>query len=136
MFSPSFLGDVVADAAETLLGNPQPSAVAARTEALSGTAARHEAAEARNAVDIVRWDTERLLMITEALWTFVKREHGYTDADLIRMVAEIDARDGRIDGRVAPTPPGPCPHCHRMLARRRPTCLYCGKPVIASPFER
>lgn len=133
MFTPSLLGSVVATAAEAVLDQTLEPTPGGGTGA---GAARREATEARNAVDIVRWDTERLLMITEALWTFMKKEHGYTDADLIRKIAEIDARDGRIDGRVAPTAPGPCPHCKRMLARRRPTCLYCGKPVIASPFER
>lgn len=107
--------------------------------AAAGTAAaeaRSEARGARSAVDLARWDIERLLMITEALWTLMKQQHGYTDADLIRLVAEIDARDGRMDGRVAPEPPEPCRFCGRMTARHRPTCLYCGKPVIESPFTR
>lgn len=111
---------------------------AAQNAAAQGAAsdAREDARAARTAVEITRWDIERLLMITEALWTLMKKEHGYTDAELIRLVAEIDARDGRIDGRVAPEPPEPCRQCGRMPAKRRPTCLYCGSPVIASPFTR
>lgn len=98
--------------------------------------AREDARAARSAAETTRWDIERLLMITEALWTLMKKEHGYTDAELIRLVAEIDARDGRMDGRVAPEPPAPCRHCGRIPAKKRPTCLYCGSPIIASPFTR
>lgn len=120
------------------------SALASAASAASGAlAAEHTARDARRtagsaitSVDLMEADIERILMITEALWSFIKREHNLTDADLIRMLAEIDARDGRIDGRVASTPPTPCPHCSRMSAKHRPTCIYCGKPVIASPFQR
>ncbi len=87
-------------------------------------------------LELMEGDIERILMLTEALWSFIKREHNLTDADLVRMLAEIDARDGRIDGRVAATPPVPCAYCNRISAKNRPTCIYCGKPVIASPFQR
>ena len=94
------------------------------------------AGSALASAELMQSEIERLLMITEALWSFIKREHNLTDADLIRMLAQIDARDGRIDGRVAATPPAPCPHCQRISAKNRPTCIYCGSPIIASPFQR
>lgn len=123
MFGPSILGMTAQQAANS-----------AATSAAAD--ARRDARDARTATELQQWDIERVLMITEALWTLMKEAHGYRDADLIRLVAEIDARDGRIDGRVAPTPPALCPSCGRVLARKRPTCLYCGKPVIDSPFAR
>ena len=88
------------------------------------------------AVELMEYDIERLLMITEALWGLLKEQHGYTDADLIQRVASIDARDGRIDGRVAASPPRPCPHCGRIVERKRPRCLYCGHMVPMDPFAR
>ncbi len=114
-------------------------ASAARDSLAAGQAAqeaRRASASAQTSLDLMQGDIERLLMITEALWSFIRREHNLTDADLIRMLAEIDARDGRIDGRVAATPPVPCQYCNRISAKNRPTCIYCGKPVIASPFQR
>jgi hypothetical protein len=78
----------------------------------------------------------RLLMITEAFWTLLKEQHGYTDTDLAKLIAEIDLRDGRLDGRVASGPPQPCPYCGHTLAKKRPFCIYCGKPVAPDPFAR
>ena len=96
-------------------------------------------AEARKAVSEVenlKYDVERLLIITEALWTILKEQHGYDDNELIRRVAEIDLRDGKLDGKLTKEPPTECPHCHRTMIKRRPYCMYCGKPVAVNPFER
>lgn len=87
----------------------------------------------------LRAEVERLLMITESLWTFMKEQHGYTDDALIRRIAEIDIRDGKLDGRVAPGGTGEqqsCPQCSRPVGRKRPTCLYCGAALVRDPFER
>ncbi len=96
------------------------------------------ARDARSDVRQVEHEVERLLMITEALWTFMKEQHGYTDEDLIKQVARIDARDGRLDGRVAKSADGlqDCAKCGRPVGRTRPTCLYCGAAVVRDPFER
>lgn len=83
-----------------------------------------------------RHDIERLLMITEALWSVLKEQHGYTDEELFRRVSEIDLRDGRLDGRVAPGPPSACPHCGRIMNRGRPICIFCGRASVANPFDR
>lgn len=106
------------------------------TSELAGLDATHDARAALTNTEIMASKLERLLMITEALWTFIKKEHNKTDSDLIRMVAEIDARDGRIDGRVAAEPPIPCSACNRITTKHRPKCIFCGKPHIAPPFHR
>lgn len=98
--------------------------------------ARSIAREARTDVQLLEQDVERLLMITEALWNILKEKHGYDDNELIRRIGEIDFRDGRLDGRKAAAPPRQCPHCHRILIKKRPFCMYCGKPVARNPFER
>ena len=81
-------------------------------------------------------DIERLLLLTEALWSLLKEQHGYTDEELIRRVLEIDSRDGRIDGRLAAKPPENCPHCDRPIPGERRYCLYCGEPVPVRLFAR
>jgi hypothetical protein len=87
-------------------------------------------------VEALRFDVERLLLITEALWSILKEKTDLKDADLIRRIADIDLADGKLDGRKAKSPPRPCPHCQRVLAKHRPRCLFCGKQVEAAPFER
>ena len=93
-----------------------------------------EIREARNDVERLEFDVERLRMIAEALWDILKEHHGYTDDELVRRVYEIDAADGALDGRKAATLAKDCPHCHRKLPRKRPRCLYCGHIVAQDLF--
>ena len=79
---------------------------------------------------------ERLLMITEALWTILKEKHGLDEQELLRQMVQIDLRDGRLDGRVAATPPEPCPKCQRTVAKRSVRCMFCGEPLMTNPFAR
>ncbi len=95
-----------------------------------------EARKAETDVELLKQDVERLLMITESLWQILKEQHGYDDNELIRRVAEIDLRDGKLDGRLAKGPPSICPYCQRPMIKHRPFCMYCGKPVAVNPFER
>ena len=81
-------------------------------------------------------DIERLLMITEALWAILKEKHGYTDSELMRRVALIDLRDGKLDGKVSKVEPAPCPRCGKVLNKRHPRCIYCGEAIVQDPFLR
>jgi ribosomal protein S27AE len=94
------------------------------------------ARDTKGEVEALRFDVERLLLITEALWSILKEKTDLKDEELIRRIAEIDQADGKLDGRKAKAPPRPCPHCQRVLAKHRPRCLFCGKPVETTPFER
>ena len=99
--------------------------------------ARQKAGQAQGEVAEMRGEIERLMMITESLWIFMKKEHGYTDEALIAEITRIDLRDGALDGRVTTTAaPKKCASCGRTLARRRPTCLFCGTFDTPDPFER
>lgn len=92
--------------------------------------------EAREQVEFIRMDIERLLMVTEALWILLRDEHGYSDEQLIKQVQTIDLRDGRLDGRVARQAPTTCPQCGRTVAARHSKCMYCGSILKAAPFGR
>ncbi len=94
------------------------------------------AAEARSQSDVLRADVEKLFMVTEALWTILKEERGYSDDELIRRIQQIDLRDGRLDGKVAKQLNPACPQCGRTLLGKHPVCLYCGTEVERDPFER
>ncbi len=81
-------------------------------------------------------DVERLLLITEALWSLLKEQHGYDEQELVRRIVQIDLRDGKLDGRVPASPPKACPKCGRTVGRRKTRCLFCGEPMIFDPFAR
>lgn len=85
----------------------------------------------------LRLELERLYMVTEALWGMLKETGKFTNDDLIERVAEIDLRDGKLDGQnTIKAGPTVCPQCERVMQRHRPTCLYCGTAVLQEPFAR
>ena len=102
----------------------------------AGERAARAAAAVRTQNEAIISDVEKLFMLTEALWTILKEEHGYSDEELIRRIEEIDLRDGRLDGRVAEQQNPLCPKCGRVLIGSHPVCLYCGAVVQRDPFER
>jgi len=102
----------------------------------TGERAARLAADVRSQNEAILQDVERLYMITEALWTLLKEQHGYTDEDLIHRVEDIDLRDGKLDGKVAKQPTPPCAQCNRAIIGRHAVCLYCGAPVRRGPFDR
>jgi len=79
---------------------------------------------------------EHLLIITEALWTILKEKNSLDDKELLRQMVQIDLRDGQLDGRVATTPPEPCPKCQRIVSKGSVRCMYCGEPLMTNPFAR
>ena len=96
--------------------------------------AQASAREAKTETELLRHDIDRLLLITEALWNFLKKEHGYTDEALANAVKEIDLRDGRLDGRAEPVKPAPCPRCGRINSAKFARCLYCGESLPVTLF--
>ena len=81
-------------------------------------------------------EVERLLMITEALWSFIKDHHNLEDKELFEKIIEIDAKDGKVDGKVSASGPKNCPQCDRILPRKKPFCMYCGITVTKDCFDR
>jgi hypothetical protein len=79
---------------------------------------------------------ERLLIVTEALWSILREKHGFDDKELQKRMVEIDMRDGRLDGRVAATGPMECPKCNRTIPKQSIRCMYCGEPILTDPFAR
>lgn len=85
------------------------------------------AREAREAIDALGRQVDRLQLICEALWTVLKRRSGAADEELVRLVEEIDLRDGKLDGRFTPAP-RKCARCDKVVSVRTGVCLYCGTP--------
>lgn len=87
-------------------------------------------------LEALKFDVERLLLITEALWNIIREKHGAEETELIKQITALDMEDGKLDGRKPRTPPQPCPKCGRTLIKNRPRCFYCAEPIAADPFER
>jgi hypothetical protein len=70
---------------------------------------------------------DKLTIACMALWSFLKKETGLTDEDLMAKFREIDLLDGKEDGKVSPQKQvRQCAKCGRAMSRRHARCLYCG----------
>ena len=77
---------------------------------------------------------DALELACAGLWLFLKARHGYTDEDLAGVIQDLDARDGKVDGRMTPLQEM-CPACGRKLAtRQRKRCVWCGAELAKRPF--
>jgi len=74
----------------------------------------------------LRSQLDRLQMICEAMWQVIKERVGSDDEHLLKLVEQIDLRDGRLDGRSAPAASN-CSACGRMVSVRTGVCLFCGE---------
>jgi hypothetical protein len=81
-------------------------------------------------------DVEKLYMITEALWSIIKFQSKLTDDHLSDLIAEIDMRSGRLDGRRKREERPDCQQCGKKMISKSTTCLYCGTVAKLDPFKK
>ncbi len=110
---------------------------------ISNAFATQEAIEAasmargtRTDEEFMKHDMERLLLISQAMWEFMKQEHGYTDEALSDMVGRIEAKRGETNAVPSKDAPVTCPACGRVNTASRQFCIYCGKQMLENPFAR
>ncbi len=76
-------------------------------------------------------EVDALTLVCMAMWELLGKSQGYFLKDLEAKMAELDLRDGKLDGRYS-SAPELCPKCSRKLGSRRHFCLYCGASVWTS----
>ncbi len=82
---------------------------------------------AQDIADLKR-HSERLSLACQAMWELVRERTGLTEDEIETKILEIDARDGRIDRKIA-TRQLVCPSCGKPTNSRRTTCVLCGVPL-------
>jgi hypothetical protein len=103
---------------------------------MEASEAKTAAREAQTKVELLTHDIDRLLLLSEALWTLMKQQHGFADDVLLGLIEEIDRKKTTVNGLAVKNPPQLCPSCHRPNSAGRLFCLYCGKPIPGNPFAR
>jgi hypothetical protein len=76
-------------------------------------------------LDDLRRKTDALTITCQALWEILRAQTGLRDDQILAKMQEIDARDGRVDGKISTTL-AECPKCRRKSNSTRKCCLYCG----------
>ena len=84
---------------------------------------RH-AIEARELADRV----ERLQLACQAMWELIRDRTQISEQDLEAKILEVDARDGKVDGKIS-TSALTCHACGRATNSKRERCVMCGAPL-------
>jgi len=94
-----------------------------------------EAKAAAREVRDLQARVDALTLACTTMWSLMQTRLGMTDAEFGDRLREIDLRDGKLDGRVAPDIKA-CPRCKRVMSNRHARCLYCGDDHLSrKPFE-
>jgi hypothetical protein len=76
---------------------------------------------------------ERLVLISEALWTLLRERTGIEEREFLDRIRELDLSDGHRDGKVR-RPVTDCPSCGRVVSTRNVRCLYCEAELTRPPY--
>lgn len=97
---------------------------------------RLDVAQVRSQADRLEDLLYRLLLANEAMWSLCSERLGLTEADLVARMQQIDASDGRVDGRHTSDPATRrCPSCHAVVPSELSNCQFCGAAAApGNPF--
>lgn len=87
--------------------------------------AARDASDARRASNVNEARLDTMALTIMAMWSILQDRFGVNEADLVKRMQEIDLRDGKLDGKVAPTSSS-CGKCSRVMSSRYKRCIYCG----------
>jgi hypothetical protein len=77
---------------------------------------------------------DALELACAGLWEMLKSKHGYSDEEIVGFIHQVDARDGKLDGK-AGSAAQLCPSCGRkLITRSRVRCVWCGAELPPAPF--
>ena len=93
-----------------------------RADAKASSAAR----KAEDLEFLLERKIDKLSLIIQALWSFIREQHSITEDALMEKIREIDMQDGVLDGKVQKGKAKECPECGRVMNRMHNKCLYCG----------
>jgi hypothetical protein len=72
---------------------------------------------------------EKLALTCQALYEILRDKTDVKDADVVAKMDEIDARDGKANGKMNQQVLD-CPGCGQKTNSRRSTCVICGERLI------
>ena len=89
-----------------------------------------------NRIDDLDAKVARLALACQAMWELMRDCSDLNEDHLKAKILEIDARDGRVDGKMG-SEVIDCPHCGQKTGTNRGRCVFCGETVEGShSFDR
>lgn len=97
---------------------------------LKADRAENDARESRFSTDEHQRRLDTMALTVMAMWSIMQDRYGVMEHELVNRMQEIDLRDGKADGKVAPTMSAKCESCRRSMSTRHVKCIYCGgRPI-------
>jgi hypothetical protein len=90
------------------------------------SAARFDAKAALAQIEQLEQRVDRLALLCQAMFEEMQRTAGFSESRLKERILEIDLRDGKRDGRLAPSVGNKCPDCGHVVTKARSNCFWCG----------
>lgn len=111
------------------LGGPYHESMSVASAQASSDARRATSAarEIKREMAELEERVSRLAMTCAAMWSLIQEKTSLTEQDLMQRAAELDATDGKLDGKNSQGV-AQCASCGRPMSPRHQTCMYCGKP--------
>jgi hypothetical protein len=78
--------------------------------------------------DVLKRRVEVMALANQALFEILQSRLGITEEEVIRRMAEIDARDGAKDGKIGARVVK-CRRCGKQVSTSRQRCIYCAEIV-------
>jgi hypothetical protein len=116
-----------------MVGLAYQDSQAASAAAGDAARAKGKAGKVERQVRVLEANLAKSMMINEALWEFIRDQHGLTEKDLHEKLYEVDMRDGVLDGKHQ-RKAVKCPNCSHTVSPRHPACIYCGQVIDDSVF--
>ena len=83
----------------------------------------------------VQAQLDTLVLANQAMWELLSKKLGVTEAELVKLMNEIDLRDGKADGKISKVQVRECGDCGHKIKKQRPNCYWCGSKIsLESPF--
>lgn len=100
----------------------------AETE-IGASRAQDEVGRCRERIQELEFALDRMALASQALWELLRSRLGFTEAELIARIRDVDLRDGVKDQRITPHPIL-CTNCGQTVNTKASRCIYCGAAVV------
>ena len=95
------------------------------TGTASGADANQKAGHAEQLAGALERRVNAQALAIQAIWEIVRDQNGLTDDVVRAKIAEIDLRDGQLDGKMRGHVMA-CAGCGRAINSAKPKCMFCG----------
>jgi hypothetical protein len=95
--------------------------------------AESDVGDLQRRVHVLEKQCERLTLAAMAMAEILRDKLKLSEHEIEAKLAEIDLRDGRLDGQFRSSVAS-CPDCHRPNGANRRQCLYCGSVLPPGSF--